>query len=1472
MTPPPASEADPLAPLADEFLARRRRGEPADPEEYVARHPELASQIRDLFPALLAMEDLGGSSGGTPTVPPPAAPPPRRLGEYRVLRAVGRGGMGVVYEAVQEPLGRHVALKVLPAHLASAGTFLERFRREARAAARLHHTHIVPVFGVGEADGTHYYAMQFIHGQGLDRVLDDVRRLRLGGGPPTVLPADPNATLAASLVNGFDPGPVAAGAAPSTVVVGGANGSHTLARGKARYPLEVARLGTQVADALAYAHAQGVQHRDIKPSNLLLDTDGAVWVTDFGLAKADDAADLTGTGDLLGTLRYMPPERFAGVSDARGDVYALGVTLYELLALRPAFDEVDRGRLIRQVNHPRPPKLRKLAPDVPRDLETVIVKAMAPAPADRYATAAALADDLRRVIDGRSIKARRHSVPERVWRWGRRNPMVAGLLAAVVVLLSVLSVGGMVQNRRLTDALQTSEGLRSRAEAARREAREGQYRARLTEAHATRFSRRAGQRTGTLAAVREAVALARELDKGPEDLAALRTLAIAALALPDLAPDDLWSSDPAEPGWTPGPYALDPAFRLCAATERRGAVSLRRVGPTPEETGEVGRLPGLGVEAWPGWSPDGRYLAVWHPHAGHRLQVWRVADGRHVLVLDAVGMTGMTFTPDGRRAVVLADGRLRTYDLDAAAVGAVVPAPAGAVGWMAHHPHRPEVAVSARGGVVVVRPADGGEVARLETDGAPEEVVWHPHGELLAVVFGDRVEVWDVARGRRDWTLDHRGGGGRASFNAAGDLLATHGWGGRLRLWDPYTGRLLVDHAAAGFAAFGPGDRLSVPFAENDPGPARRLARADAGREYRTLVAGVGGGGAKDYHAVAAHPGGRLVAVATGQGLGLVDLAAGGERAFVPGNFFTPRFEPSGDLLTRGSAGLFRWPVRADPAAPGRWTVGPPEAVPVSFPAHHAGLDVSRDGGVLAAAAGDGARVWRRDRPRAAVRVGPHDDCRSVAVSPDGRWVATGSHSGFGLKVWEAATGRLERDVLPGGNLTIPAFSPDGRWLLNRTGESWEVGTWAPGPKRSWVGAVALAPAGHRLAAQGSQRGFVPLFDPDTGRELARLEDPHNDAIIPVFGPDGTKLFGHTNDGRCVRVWDLRLIRRGLADLDLDWERPAYPPGPPADPVAAPLDVRVEGARYLTDPVARDRHEREGLAVALWADPFDADARRRLGERLLAAGKAAEAYRHLAVALTLNPGLDAHDQLGKAAYQLRRWNDTRRAYTEHLRRHPGDPDAHHHRGHAHEYAGDFAAAAADFTAALAPKPADPHLLGVRAACFRLLGRAAEAEADARASLAANPDQPEANRNMAYLLLNGPADARDPEAALAFARRAVEREPDEPANHHAVGVALYRLGRWREAAAALEWGRLVRLGTSTAYFDFFLAMCRHRLGDPAGAKVAYDRGVAWEGRRRATLAEVHRAELAAFRAEAEAVLAGPPGPALAPPPREARPRR
>jgi serine/threonine protein kinase/tetratricopeptide (TPR) repeat protein len=449
-----SDERGPVELLADEFLVRCKRGEKPTIKEYCTAHPKLADEIRDVFEAVLMVEDLkpgsdevSGSLGEGAQV---AGKRLQQVGDYRILCEIGRGGMGVVYEAEQQALGRRVALKVLPRISAGDSSALIRFQREAKAAARMHHTNIVPVFDVGQDVEHLYYAMQLIHGQSLDLVIDDLKRLQAqSGATPTVPDQAADQSIAASLVVGkFETESLAPegeaetkataayeGILPSSAVLPGQSEISTATTNRGAYFRSVAQIGGQTASALSYAHSRGIIHRDIKPGNLILDTTGNVWVTDFGLAKTGDGG-VTHTGDILGTVRYMAPERFRGQCDVRADVYALGMTLYELLTLKAAYASGDRLKLIELIRHKEAASPRSIDARIPRDLETIVMKAIDKDPKRRYQSADEVGEDLQRFVSDEPIKARRIGAAERLTRWCRRNPAVGGLTAAVLLLMA----------------------------------------------------------------------------------------------------------------------------------------------------------------------------------------------------------------------------------------------------------------------------------------------------------------------------------------------------------------------------------------------------------------------------------------------------------------------------------------------------------------------------------------------------------------------------------------------------------------------------------------------------------------------------------------------------------------------------------------------------------------------------------------------------------------------------------------------------------------------------------------------------------------------------------------------------------------------------------------------------------------------------------------------------------------------------
>jgi serine/threonine protein kinase/tetratricopeptide (TPR) repeat protein len=410
-------------------------GEPVDHSGFLEGFDEAREALRPLLSRVDALHRLRAAVRRDASAATLVAD--TRLGDFEIVGMLGRGGMGVVYEAIQHPIGRRVALKVVPAAPERDRPARDRFLHEARIAALLHHEHIVPVYAVGEAEDAQFYAMQLIRGRSLADVLGDLRR----GGPlladhPTLAAEDPDDPAPAPAVR-FTLGPPPDDATPLDPIVDALGPA-----GSPAYQREVVRLIAQAADALAYAHEMGVVHRDVKPGNLLLDRRGKLWLTDFGLAHARDGGGAITVGRPVGTPRYVAPEQAdprRGPLDGRADQFSLGATLYELLCLHPTHDAEGDAALLRQVLQDEPVPIRRRNPAVPPDLATVVHKAMAKEPADRYATATALAEDLRRFLDGRPVVARPLSRLRRANRWTRRHRR--GLAAAAAALACGLILG-----------------------------------------------------------------------------------------------------------------------------------------------------------------------------------------------------------------------------------------------------------------------------------------------------------------------------------------------------------------------------------------------------------------------------------------------------------------------------------------------------------------------------------------------------------------------------------------------------------------------------------------------------------------------------------------------------------------------------------------------------------------------------------------------------------------------------------------------------------------------------------------------------------------------------------------------------------------------------------------------------------------------------------------------------------------------
>jgi serine/threonine protein kinase/WD40 repeat protein len=1095
--------------------------------------------------------------------------------------------MGVVYEAEQVSLGRRVAIKILPEHLLSHDKHRRRFEREAKAAAKLVHANIVPVFGVGEQDNLVYYVMQYIQGLGLDDVLVELRRIKQNrpafartDAPESLSAAD----LARSLVGGapsFPSSSLGTHDAHRSTVVGAvldtlpgsgssssasSHGGGVPTSGKSAYWQSVARIGIQVANALDYAHRQGVVHRDIKPSNLLLDTHGTVWVTDFGLATVDQEHDVTRTGDMLGTLRYMPPEAFRGQTDARSDIYSLGLTLYELVSLEPAFDEGDRQRLIHQLTSGEPARLERISPDVPRDLATIVHKAIEREPHRRYTSATAVADDLSRFLQDRPIRARRSGRIERLWRWCRRNPALASAAAMVISLLAAItaiSIGSAVslrleQGRTLTQL--------NRAEAAEKSLTDQLWRSYLAQAHALRYSGEPGRRFDSLAALEKAWALVAPLSPDEDLRREFRNEVIACLALADLRTASAW--DIVLPRH--GCIVFDAGLTQFASADERGGIVVRHT----QDGAESIRIAGPGQPAaLMQFSPQGRHIASLHyTRLGDQFValVWSLGDGKQILrVPTPVPSSAMTFSPDGRYlAVGEPDGSIALHDLISAALAEpVAPTeprrfPKGAVAYaLAFRPDGRRLAVSSYDGQVQIRDVATGGIARTLTHGASVRgLAWSADGGRLAAACGGEVVVWDADHGHR--LVECRGHEGTVvavTFNPQGNLLVSTGWDSNLLLWDAATGLALqvragANHGGTAGLRFSADGRYLAALSDNSrlellevvDGSACRVLNGGRGPGFGHL----GGGFSAD---------GRWLAAAGGDTVRIWDLRTGQVTATLPvSGHAMVYFAPDGEsVVTTGDQGVQRWKMES---SNGRRTdlksvpqnessrtdlksvplIGSPATLWTGFALTRGSMTSDRQW-VMAGSRAPQAVVVNIQDPKKSVLLNFGQDSSFAAISPNGRWAAAGSFNGLGVKIWELPSGKIDHAMLPQDAATV-CFSPDSTLFATfsvHTLSIWKTDGWklrcsVPRKNHAVPGFAQFSPDGSLIAAS-VESNLVQFIETKSGRPLARLEGPRKHDISWIsFNVDGS-LLAVANANDQIQLWDLGALRAELSRRSLDW-------------------------------------------------------------------------------------------------------------------------------------------------------------------------------------------------------------------------------------------------------------------------------------------------------------------------------------------------
>jgi WD40 repeat protein len=1046
-----------------EFLLRERLGERPDVEEYRRRFPEHADLLRDQIALHRAVVAEPGPEAETLAPSAEAAPDGEAawpaVPGYEILGELGRGGMGVVYRARQKGLNRDVALKVILAGAHAGEAERARFRAEAEAVARLQHPNIVQVHEVGEHNGVPFFSLEYVEGGSLADRLD---------GTPWPAPR------AAALVEAL-------------------------------------------ARAVHAAHARGVVHRDLKPANVLLTADGVPKVTDFGLAKRLDAdKGQTQSGAVVGTPSYMAPEQAAGRTREVGpaaDVYALGAILYECLVGRPPFRAATPLDTILQVATADPVPPRRLQPGVPRDLDTVCLKCLHKDPARRYASALDLADDLRRFRAGEPIRARPVGRVERLGRWCRRNPAVAGLTAALALLLVAAAVAGSVA--AVYFASLADQARRAQGDA---EGQAAESRRRLAQQYVANGERLAEE--GNLCAALAWMAEALDLDRGDPDREPADRIALCSLLrqAPQLV--DLW--------FLPG-LASSLDGRRMLAVDGKGVA---RVWDADTHQPLSLPLDQAGFVQFAAFGPDGRLVLT--ANADHTAQVWNAETGEPVTPAFAVGraLAAAVLTADGRRVVTLtADGRARLWD---GTTGRALPgldAHAGIVRHVAFSPDGRRVASSGEDGKVCLwesetgkpalpplphpwrvwravfspdgkrlaaasfddeREQPGGEVCVWSTDtGAlldrfPQPGSWqvgfYPDGRRVVVVAGR--DVWlGFNAGRKPVRLPHHGFADRPLFSPDGALVLTTAQDLTARLWDTATGRPLtppVCHGAtiwhAGFSADGRRWRTA-----SQDGVVRTWAVADCSQPTRTLK--------HDRPAL------RLA------------LSPDGRRAVTASHDHTARIW---DLST------------------GR------EVARLSHRAVVWGAAYSPDGSRVVTVSTDGtARAWDANTGRPVTGELRHDLQVYVglwaAFSPDGRYVVAAGGSaarpGRGeAQVWDVTTGQpVGEPIRHAQTFTTAQFSRDGRRLLTagKCGAVvWDLQTravrWQISVPVGWF--AAYSPDGSRVATANLD-GTALVWDAETGRPVSPPL-PHGGFVWNVaFSPDGRRLLTSGEDGT-ARVWD----------------------------------------------------------------------------------------------------------------------------------------------------------------------------------------------------------------------------------------------------------------------------------------------------------------------------------------------------------------